>query len=130
MPGLSTGLSPHVVTHGPIDDPSLQDRTFSEICKWPLVHTIVDSFVICELALTTENSTTHMRTVLQDGGTTGDGTTAIGVINGPTVVYTGRTRTTNYAHAANEWTRVAFSEAGTVNVGLATVVVWAVAGTV
>lgn len=130
MPGLSSGLSPHVVVHGPIDDPSLQDRTFSEICKWPLAYTLVDMFVISELALTTENSTTHMRTVFQDGGTTGDGTTAIGVINGPTVAYTGRTRGTNYAHVANEWTRVSFSEAGTVNVGLTTAVVWGVAGTV
>ena len=130
MPGLSTGLSPHIVTHGPIDDPSLQDRTFSEVTKWPIAYTIVDDFTISELACTTEDGTTHMRTVFQDGGTTGDGTTAIAVLEGPVVAYTGRTSATNYAHAANEWTRVAFSEAGPANVGLTTAVVWAVAGTV
>ena len=130
MPGLSTGLSPFIALHGPIDDPSLQDRTFSEVVKWPLAYTIVDDFTISELALTTENSTTHMRTVFQDGGTTGDGTGAIAVLEGPVVAYTGRTSATNYAHVANEWTRAGFSEAGTVNVGLTTVVVWAVAGTV
>ena len=129
MPGISTGLSPFIATLD-ADDPSADDRIFRSIAKWPIVYNIVDTFVISELALTTENSTTHMRTVFQDGGTTGSGTGAIVVINGPTVVYTGRTSTTNYAHVANEWTRVGFSEAGTVNVGQSTAVVWAVAGTV
>ena len=130
MPGLSSGLSPHIVTHGPIDDPSVQDRTFSAVCKWPIAYTILDDFSISEIACTTENSTTHFRVVFQDGATTGSGTTAISVIEGPVVAYTGRTSATNYAHAANEWTRVGHSEAGTVNCGLTTDVVWAVAGTV
>ena len=130
MPGLSSGLSPHIVTHGPIDDPSLQDRTFSEVCKWPITYTATDFFTISELALTTESSTTHMRTVFQDGASTGSGTGAVNVIEGAVVAYTGRTSATNYTYAANDWARVGFSEAGTVNCGLTTAVIWAVAGNV
>lgn len=130
MPGLSSGLSPHVVTSGVRDDRSALDRTFEAVCKWPIAYTILDMFTISETACSTENSTTHFRTVFQDGATTGDGATAIAVIEGPVVAYTGRTSATNYAHAANEWTRVGHSEAGTVDTGLTTDVVWAVAGTV
>ena len=129
MPGMSTGLAPLPV-YGGFDDPSLDDRIFRALAKWPTVTTITDFFNIAELALTTESSTTHMRVVWQDGATTGNGTTAIGVINGTWVVFTGKTRGTNYTQAANEWTRVAHSEAGTVNTGNNTWGVFGIQGNV
>ena len=129
MPGLSTGLAPLPVYAG-FDDPSLDDRIFRCLAKWPTVTTITDFFNIAELALTTENSTTHMRVVFQDGGTTGSGTGTIGNITGAWVAYTGKTRTTNYTQASDEWTRVGHSEAGTVNVGNATWGVYGVQGNI
>jgi len=112
------------------DDPSLDDRVFRPLCKWPTVTTITDFFAISEIALTTENSTTHMRVVFQDGNTTGSGTGAIGNIVGPWVAYTGKTRGTNYTQASDEWTRVAHSEAGTVNNGQSAWGVWGVQGNI
>ena len=129
MPGMSTGLAPLPV-FAEFDDPSLDDRIFRPLCKWPTVTTVTDFFAISETALTTENSTTHMRVVFQDGNTTGNGTTAIGVITGAWVAYTGRTRGTNYSFAVNDWARVAHSEAGTVNNGQSAWGAYAVQGNI
>lgn len=129
MPGISTGLSPKVLFWKE-EDWSVNDRAFAAIVKFPTLHTVTDYFAIAQTALSTNNSTTHHRVALQDGGTTGSRTTTIGTISAAWTAYTANTRGTNYTFSANEYLRVAMSEAGTVDMGQIAFGVWAVEGNV
>src|SRR3990172_1653149 len=112
------------------EDLSVNDRAFAAIMKFPSVHTVTDFFGICQTAMTTDNSTTGLKLVIQDGATTGSGTTAVGVIGTTWVAYTARTRGTNYTFAANDYIRVAWSEIGTVDAGSTVTCIWSVNGNV
>ena len=124
-----SGLTPKILSWY-AEDWSVNDRAMAAVAKFDTAHTVTDFFGICQTALTTENSTTHLRLVIQDGGTTGSGTGAIVVINGAWVAFTARTSATNYTLAANEYLRIGFSEAGTVDAGSTVACVWVVQGNI
>lgn len=129
---MFSGLTPRVITYNGenLSGGTPGDRVFMSVAKFPETATITDFFGICEVATSTNTSTTHLRLVFRDGGTTGDGTTAIGTISNTWVILQQRTRSTNYTLAANEWLQVAWSEAGTVPDGYQGACVWVVAGNI
>ena len=129
MPGLSTGLSPAIIA----TNTDLSADTLIEMCKFPIVHTVTDTFAIAQNALT--GNTTDFATIkLINGKTTGNQTTATSITIGGAsvswVAYTGKTSSRNYTFSANHWMVTRNSEDGTVAFGTFTTCVWAVAGNV
>ena len=126
MPGLSSGLSPIIVA---IRTSQTATDT-APVCKFPIIHTMTDSFVNASTTFTTNTSTTHARIRLYDGATTGTGTATVITISSAWVADTQKANTTNYTFAANDWAMLRYCEAGTVELNQWGFVLWAVAGNV
>lgn len=132
MPGISTGLAPIIV--GVNSD--LSADTYIPVCKFPIVNTVTDYFVIPQSAIT--GNTTDFATMrMIDGKTTGNQTTNLAVaaykMAGASVswaAYTAKTVGTNYTFSANRWLVHRYSEDGTVAWGTWTACYWSVGGNV
>lgn len=126
---MFSGLTENMVFHNQ-NDWSASDREFVPLCKVPRTGTVTDFWAIGQTALTTNTTGNHIRVVFQNGKTTGNQTTAIGVISSAWVAYTGKTRGTNYTLSANHWLRCAFSEAGTQDMSQTSAGAWIIYGNV
>ena len=115
MAGQFSGLTPALISFA--TQITAAGATVSPVVKFPTIHTIVDTFWCVQTAISTNDSTTHMRVRVLDGGTTGSGTTSAVNRSGTWTAYTGVTIGTNYEFAANDWALSRYSEAGTVAAG-------------
>jgi hypothetical protein len=132
MPGISTGLSPKIVTV----NSDLSADTNIIVCKFPTLHTVTDAFYMFQTALT-GTSTDFVTMRMINGKTTGNQTTNLAVagyaVGGKSVswsAYTAKTTGTNYTFSANHWLVTRYSEDGTAALGNWAATYWAVEGTV
>ncbi len=130
--GAFSGIVPFIATV----NSDLSADTNIPVCKFPLVSTMTDYFVLPQSALT-GTSTDFLTFRPINGKTTGNQTTNLAVaslkMGGASisyVAYTAKTVGTNYTYSANHWSVCRYSEDGTVAVGTWTWCQWLVTGNV